>query len=139
MPALCTKPEGKRVLIVDQCADNRNSLGMLLRTLGHSATVASDAAGALEAARAGAPDLIIAELRLTGTDGMALAAQLHDEGLLDATLLAAHSGYCRAVDRGRAAEAGFDRFLAKPATLEDFCGLLELCVSKSFLPRPARA
>jgi CheY-like chemotaxis protein len=109
-----------RVLIVDGCADNGGSLSLLFGMLGHEVTAVLDAMSALRVVRERAPDLIIAELALPRAGGLLLAEQLRGEQLLSDTMLAAHSGYCRACDRENAAEAGFDAFIAKPGTLAEF-------------------
>jgi CheY-like chemotaxis protein len=97
---------------------------MILRHFGHEATAAYDATNALAAIRVIRPNLIISELALRGTDGFRFARELKDAGLLEFAFLAALSGYCRKSDRQMAAAAGFDAFLAKPASLNDFVRLL---------------
>jgi CheY-like chemotaxis protein len=127
----------QRVVIVDDYVDAADTLAQLLRHGGHDATALYSGVGCVEIIRSIQPDLIIADLALPGLDGLALARQLDAEGLLDRTLLAAFSGHCRLVDRRKAAEAGFERFLAKPSPFVEFQQLLTLSCAKSRLPHPA--
>ena len=52
-------------------------------------------------------------------DGYALARALRADAALRTIPLVALTGYAAPDDRRRAAEAGFDRHLAKPAPLDD--------------------
>jgi signal transduction histidine kinase/ActR/RegA family two-component response regulator len=125
-----TVPQSCRILLVDDNEDAAAGTASLLRQMGHEVEVAHDAAQALAAARLHAPELAILDIGLPDMDGYALAALLrsqHDQ--LDqhhghdsdgkALRLVALSGYGQQADIERAARAGFDLHLTKPAALED--------------------
>ena len=62
--------------------------------LGHEVTVAHDGPGALAAAAADAPDLVLLDIGLPGMDGYAVAARCARPGLNGAALVAV-TGYGR--------------------------------------------
>ncbi|ACL65079.1 histidine kinase [Anaeromyxobacter dehalogenans 2CP-1] len=103
----------RRVLVVDDNVDAAETLAELLRHAGHEVAIAHDGPGALAAARAGAPDVVLCDIGLPGMSGYDVARALRRErgpGLL----LVAISGYALPEDVHAAHEAGFDRHLAKP-------------------------
>jgi CheY-like chemotaxis protein len=66
-------------------------------------------------ARERRPDVVLCDIGLPGMDGYAVARAFRaDAGLRDVRLVAV-SGYAQPEDRERAARAGFDAHVAKPA------------------------
>ena len=63
-----------RVLVVDDNVDAAQALGHLLELLGHEVTLAHDGPGALAAAAAVPPELVLLDIGLPGMDGYAVAA-----------------------------------------------------------------
>jgi PAS domain S-box-containing protein len=114
---------GRRVLIVDDNADAAESLGDLVRMLGHTADIAYDGPSALEKATAAPPDLVLCDLGLPGMSGFEVARALRARGATELQLVAL-SGYAQPEDVRRALEAGFDEHLAKPAELAQLERLL---------------
>jgi CheY-like chemotaxis protein len=117
-------PQPCRILLVDDNEDAAAGTASLLRQMGHEVAVAHDAAQALAAARVQPPELAILDIGLPDMDGYALAALLrsqHDQHDLSGKplRLVALSGYGQQADVERAARAGFDLHLTKPAALED--------------------
>jgi signal transduction histidine kinase/CheY-like chemotaxis protein len=117
-------PQPCRILLVDDNEDAAAGTASLLRQMGHEVAVAHDAAQALAAARAQPPELAILDIGLPDMDGYALAALLrsqHDQHDLSGKplRLVALSGYGQQADVERAARAGFDLHLTKPAALDD--------------------
>ena len=72
------------------------------------------------------PDVVLCDLGLPDVDGYEVARTLRAEPALARTMLFALSGYAQPEDRARAAEAGFDAHLAKPAPVEELRRILEL-------------
>jgi signal transduction histidine kinase len=107
---------GIRVLVVDDEADSRELVAMLLRRCGAEALLACSVQEALEHARASSPDVILSDIEMPGEDGYALLQALRllppeHGGLAPAAALTA---YARPEDRDRALEAGFAAHVPKP-------------------------
>ncbi|HET9597017.1 MAG TPA: ATP-binding protein [Anaeromyxobacteraceae bacterium] len=113
--AISDGPAGPRhrVLVVDDNQDAADTLAQLVRMLGHDADVAHDGPGAIAAARAHPPDVVLCDIGLPGMDGYAVARELRATGSPGLRLVAV-SGYAQPEDVARAAEAGFDEHVAKP-------------------------
>jgi signal transduction histidine kinase len=104
----------RRVLIVEDSVDARESLRLLLELAGHEVDTAEDAASSLEKFLVFQPDVALIDIGLLGMDGYQLAQALrrgpHAEGLR----LIALTGYGQAEDQRKALSAGFDLHLTKP-------------------------
>jgi PAS domain S-box-containing protein len=121
-PATSASGRPLRVLVVDDNVDAANAVGHLLELLGHRVTLAYDGPGALAAAAAAPPELVLLDIGLPGMDGYAVAAGLRAAGHAGATLIAL-TGYGQDDHLRRSSEAGFDRHLLKPL---DFAVLQEI-------------
>ena len=106
--------DGARVLLVDDSAVVRKRLGGQLDVAGAEVTAVGSASAAL-AALAGAPfDVLVCDLRLSGTDGFALIESGRKEPGPNANIAAvAITGHADDESRRRALAAGFDDFLPK--------------------------
>src|SRR5262245_39268436 len=112
-----------RVLIADDCPDNRDSLALLLRVWGFEVAVAADGPSALEAFEAFRPHAAILDIIMPGLDGWQVARQVRDGG--SAVLLVALSGQACEADRELSRQAGFDVHLVKPVEPEEVRQVLE--------------
>ncbi len=112
-----------RVLVVDDNVDAAKAMGYLLEMRGHHVTLAFDGPGALAAAAADPPELVLLDIGLPGMDGYAVAARLRAAGH-DRAALIALTGYGQSEDVRRSTAAGFDRHLVKPV---DFSVIAEIC------------
>ena len=63
--------EGLRILVVEDNAANRMIARKILENLGAEVEVAEDGAAGVDAARAGAPSLILMDVQMPGMDGLA--------------------------------------------------------------------
>jgi signal transduction histidine kinase/ActR/RegA family two-component response regulator len=106
-----------RLLIIDDEADARESLGALLRFEGHEVDAAADGPSGLAAIAAAAPEVALVDIGLPGLDGYEVARRAR--ALSRDTALVAITGYGQAQDRERARGAGFDAHLTKPFSYED--------------------
>jgi signal transduction histidine kinase/CheY-like chemotaxis protein len=115
-------PEGEaapppvRILIVEDRADARDSLGMLIRAWNHEVIYAANGPEGLLRAREDQPDVVLIYIGLPGFDGYQVARQIRREGSQWArhVRLIAVTGYGQAADRARAIDAGFDVHVLKP-------------------------
>ncbi len=106
---------GRRILVADDLADTADSLARLLRLQGHEVFVANDGAEALGIASRLKPDLAILDIGMPKMSGYEVAQGIRREPWGRDMVLVAISGWGRAGDREKAAEAGFDFHLTKPA------------------------
>lgn len=111
---------GQRVLVIEDNADVRESLGLLLSTWGHSVDFAANGREGLERAGELRPDAALIDIGLPGLSGYEVARQiraLDTEWAREVTLVAV-TGYGRDADRELASAAGFDCHLVKPVNPE---------------------
>jgi two-component system CheB/CheR fusion protein len=107
----------RRILLVDDNRDVRDSLKQLLELEGHSVSIAGDGRGALEIAAKEAPEIVVLDIGLPDMDGYELARRLRRLDATSKALLIAATGFGRQEDRARSEEAGIDHHLVKPLDL----------------------
>jgi signal transduction histidine kinase/CheY-like chemotaxis protein len=107
-------PAPRRVLVIEDNADGRETLAALLRLWGHEVHGAEDGARGLEAAARLRPQLALVDIGLPDIDGYEIARRLRADPAMRGMRLVALTGYGMAEDRRRALAAGFDEHLAKP-------------------------
>jgi CheY-like chemotaxis protein len=110
---MSSAPEGRAVLIVEDNADARDALRVLLELEGHTVEVAAEGQRALEIIDAKDPDIALVDIGLPGIDGYEVARRVRARDARRPVLIAL-TGYGQPEDRRRAAEAGFDDVLVKP-------------------------
>jgi len=110
---MASTPPGRSILIVEDNADARDALSVLLELEGHVVAAAGEGHQALELVRATDPDIALVDIGLPGIDGYEVARRVR---ALDGRrpVLIALTGYGQPEDRRRASEAGFDGLLVKP-------------------------
>jgi PAS domain S-box-containing protein len=108
----------RRVLIIEDIFDVADSLHMVLKLGGHEVAVVDNGQKALQKARDFQPEVVLCDIGLPGMDGYAVARAFRADPEIGKTFLVALTGYARPEDLSRAAEAGFDRHIAKPPRLE---------------------
>ena len=145
LPALAEAPQtpGKRseppagaprhrILVVEDNADNREMMRILLESAGHQVHDTGDGVSGVEAAVQLAPDTVLVDIGLPGIDGYEVARRIRAK-LRDRCRLIALSGYGQQKDRERAFDAGFDDHLLKPV---DPARLLEVLSGPRGSSRP---
>ncbi len=118
-----------RVLVVDDNIDAAQTLADLLSLTGHAVQLAHDGLGALAAAVAWRPDVVLLDIGLPGLNGFEVAKRIRREAAHPAMVLVALTGYGQAADRQRSHEAGFDHHLVKPADFDEVEKILAAVVS----------
>ena len=106
--------KGRRVLIVEDNADARESLRLLVELGGNDVRTAADAVEGLRVIQSFIPDLVVCDIGLPQTDGYALVPLLRERLAGGSTRIVALTGYARPEDKERALHSGFDEFLVKP-------------------------
>ena len=106
----------KRVLLIEDGLETRQSLGVLLGLWKHEVLYAGSGPEGLDRARETRPDIAIIDIGLPGLDGYQVAARIRREGSAWSrhVRLIALTGYGQAADRERALNAGFDMHVLKP-------------------------
>ena len=115
-PRTAVSLAGSSVLVVEDEADTREALALILAQAGATVTSTSTAAQALDAVAAARPDILLCDIGLPTEDGYVLIRKLRaltaEQG--GATPAVALSAFAQATDRARAVAAGFDTHVAKP-------------------------
>jgi CheY-like chemotaxis protein len=113
-----------RVMVVDDDADVCESLGLLLRVMGHEVRVADGGDTAMECATEFKPEVVFLDIGMPGKDGYQVAEELR-QLLRDAPpLLVSISGWGMASDFEKSKAAGFDHHLVKPASRQQIQAVL---------------
>lgn len=109
-------PSRQRVLIVEDNADIRESLRMILEIWGHEVTSANNGKQGLELIRRIQPDIALIDIGLPGMTGYEVAQTIRAASPPEVAQmkLVAITGYGQPADRKRTLEAGFDMHLLKP-------------------------
>jgi two-component system, sensor histidine kinase len=102
--------------VVEDNDDARESLRLLLESLGHRVFAAGDGPEGLALADRYRPELALIDLGLPGLDGYEVARALRASPTSKTMTLIAVTGYGQAEDRQRSKEAGFDTHLVKPVS-----------------------
>jgi signal transduction histidine kinase len=115
----------KRVLVADDNRDAADSLGFLLRAMGHEVRIAYDGEQALAAGAEFRPDALILDIGMPRANGYDVAARARESDWGRGATLIALTGWGQRRDKALAARAGFDYHLTKPveaAALEALLG-----------------
>src|SRR5688572_8239811 len=97
---------GLRILVVEDCADTRTTLRLLLRDWGHEVAEAADGPAALCSAASFCPDVVLLDIGLPGLNGYEVAKHLRSfPGLAD-SLLVAVTGFGQPDEVKRCLQAG---------------------------------
>jgi signal transduction histidine kinase len=107
----------RRVLVVEDNVDARQTLSALLSASGYEVFVAGDGDDGLAQILEHRPDLAIVDIGLPGLDGFEVARRTRSALGGAAPRLAALTGYSSLAVRRAALEAGFDLHLVKPLSM----------------------
>ena len=115
-----TAASTRRVLVIEDNPDVRQSLGLLLTSWGHGVHFADTGPAGLQRANLVRPDVALIDIGLPGLNGYEVAQQIRslDRDWARAVKLVALSGYGRESDREKAIASGFDCHLVKPVDPE---------------------
>jgi CheY-like chemotaxis protein len=117
-----TRP--KKVLVIEDDREIAEGLRAVLQICKYQVAIAHSGQAGIEEARTFKPDAVLCDIGLPGLDGYAVARAFRADETLRAIFLVALSGYAQAEDVAKARAAGFDRHLAKPATIEKILRVL---------------
>jgi len=103
-----------RILVVEDQADAREMLRLLLQSSGHVALDAADGPSALERIEQERPDAAVIDIGLPTMSGYEVAKRVREDLGMKEMLLVALTGYGTGEDVRTAHAAGFDEHLTKP-------------------------
>lgn len=117
---------GLRVLLVDDEADSRDLLNLVLDSCGATVTIASSAAEAFQTIKREKFDVIVSDIGMPGEDGFSLIGKIRElpveqGGGVPAIALTA---YARAEDRVKALRSGFQMHVAKPVEAAELIAIV---------------
>ena len=114
----------RRVLVIEDNIDAADSLREVLASGEHEVEVAYSGPEGIAKAREFRPEAVLCDIGPPGMDGLEVARAFKADESLKDVFLVALSGYTLPEDLQRASEAGFERHLPKPASLEEVEALL---------------
>jgi signal transduction histidine kinase len=124
--------DGVHVLVVDDEADARRVLAMMLEGVGAFVVTAGSAAGALEALAQARPDVLVSDLGMPDQDGFDLIRQLRDDGHEARDLPAiALTAFVQKDDADLTVLAGFQVHLPKPVDPHDLTSVIAKLAGRS--------
>ena len=111
--------DGVHVLIVEDDADSRNVLAVLLQRLGALVEAVASAKEAYDRVAHRRPDVLVSDIGMPEEDGYSLIRRLRQMGGERKLPAIALTAYARAQDADAALGAGYDRHLPKPVAPAD--------------------
>jgi signal transduction histidine kinase/ActR/RegA family two-component response regulator len=114
----------RSILVIDDSADNRESMALMLTMAGHSVTTAENGEDGVEVALRTHPDAALVDIGLPKLNGYEVARQIRESAGGEEILLIALTGYGQDEDKQMALAAGFDAHMTKPADIHQLGVLL---------------
>jgi two-component system KDP operon response regulator KdpE len=105
-----------KVLLVDDDATLRRTLGIGLRAAGHEVLIAADGRTALQALREDRPDMVVLDLGLPDLSGVEVLRQLRGWSTVPVVVLSARAESSEKVE---ALDLGADDYVTKPFGMEE--------------------
>jgi len=125
---------GKRILVVDDAADNRRLLSRLLTLAGCTVETANDGSAAIESALVLRPDLILMDMLMPHVDGYQATRQLRDRGY--AGPIIALTAHASTADEAKCRQSGCNGYIAKPFDCDHLLAGIQITLNSRH-PTPA--
>jgi len=116
----------QRILIIEDQADARMTLRILLESDGHEVATAGDGTEGMAMLADFRPDVALVDIGLPELDGYEIARRVRKLPACKRIKLIALTGYGDQVDRERAQKSGFDMHLTKPVSYEQLVRALNV-------------
>jgi CheY-like chemotaxis protein len=123
-----------RLLLVEDNEESRDGLSRHLRRRGFEVLLAVDGRQGLEAARAGAPDLILMDMSLPVLDGWEATRQLKADAATRHIPVISLTAHAMAGDRDKALQAGCDDYDTKPVEFTRLLAKIQSLLGKEAGP-----
>ncbi|MFI4891545.1 MAG: HD domain-containing phosphohydrolase [Steroidobacterales bacterium] len=123
------------VLVVDDSAEVRQQLRLMLEDMGHAVVEAPGVQQALALVRQAAPDMILSAIQIPGVDGFELCRQLQQDPTLRHVPTALITDEFRGPDKQRfAKDVGAVAVLKKPVTPQDLRAVVDVWLCFGSVP-----
>lgn len=119
------QPRRRRLLVVDDDPDIRDSMTARLRAEDYDVVCAQDGATALVAAHQHSPDLVLLDLGLPAGDGYSVLSRMRNIDQFARTPVIVLSGRDKASNRAKSLEGGAAAYLEKPVETQELVDLVE--------------
>jgi len=119
--------QNMRILVVDDDADTRELLQLLLQQTGAEVIAAESVDSAVKEFNCCPPDLVVSDIRLRSSDGFELMKAIREKnkeyrGFTPAVAL---TGFSSPGDKERAIAAGFNAYIIKPFDPDEMIETIE--------------
>jgi CheY-like chemotaxis protein len=119
------KVPSHRILLVDDNVDAADIAALLLKQLGQEVVQVYDGGAALDVAAEFAPDIIVLDIDMPGLGGCEVAKAIRAlRGPVRDARIYAYTGHAQAEYQQAADAAGFNGFLVKPVSLQQWIRVL---------------
>jgi two-component system KDP operon response regulator KdpE len=105
-----------RVLLVDDDATLRRTLGIALHAAGHEALLVADGRSALQALREDKPDVVVLDLGLPDVSGVEVLRELRAWSTIPVVVLSARA---ESAEKVQALDLGADDYVTKPFGMDE--------------------
>jgi two-component system cell cycle response regulator DivK len=115
----------KRILVVEDDAQNSYLIGFILERSGYEVVTAADGQEAVETVEGGAPDLVLMDMLLPKMNGYEATRRIKSMASMASVPVIALTAYSMKGDREKILEAGCDGYISKPIDPETFVSEME--------------
>ena len=119
-----------KILIVDDDAQLRSTIQMVLKLKGYDVIDADNGVSALKLARAALPDLVISDINMPQADGFAALVELRKDPVTASIPLILMTGESDGAGMRKGMELGADDFLSKPFAMNALLKAVEARLKK---------
>lgn len=104
----------KKILVVDDCQDSVEMIGMLLESAGHSVTSAQNGPAALALYEREQPEIVLLDISLPGMTGQEVCQRIRAKGSQPKAIVAMTGWHRDDIRKPGNADPGFTHHLMKP-------------------------
>ncbi len=123
--------DGPRVLVVDDDATLRRTLGLNLRARGYTADLAGTGEAALQMAASHHPDVVILDLGLPGMNGLEVISGIRGWSSVPIVVLSGRDAESMKV---KALDLGADDYLTKPFGMDELFARIRAATRRAVVP-----
>ena len=125
-----TAQQAKRILVVEDCFENRDMLTRRLQRRGFAVCSAADGAAGVAMSVSERPDVILMDVALGEMDGWQATRLIKADARTSAIPVIALTAHALESDREKSVEVGCADFDTKPVDLARLLGKIEGCLAR---------